>query len=432
MGGGRTADPVTRHILVAPAGAHFSVDAGSEDGWVYDIVTGVAAAEPDFRFTCVSEHTDGPAPPRVHPVGIGRRRTEEIGGLLLPFRMARAASMHCRLEEVDLMHHALPFAVGRSFSLLAARAHRRGVPVVVGPVQTPLEWVGADEVGGQLGGGGRRPLRRAATVIARAVWPAAGAILAPLSGRTLRRADRVVVMAEPARLLVESTGVEPRRIEVIPPPARVSASPPTQRARRAGPLQLVTAGYLIERKAVADVVAVVADLAASGADVVLEVAGDGPAAAGLREFARRHPSGGAIRFHGWLDPSALAALLRSADAYVSMSRAESWGQALGDALASGLAVVTAANAGARAMAAMGAPLRQVPIGDRRCLADELRGLCGTDRAVIAQEGDAGARWAAAHIAASVVSERWADVYRQAMDEGRRHTAVAPRAGGVRR
>jgi len=53
---------VTRGIVVAPAGTRFSADAGSENGWIYDIVTGVAASEPNVRFTCVTEQADGPLP----------------------------------------------------------------------------------------------------------------------------------------------------------------------------------------------------------------------------------------------------------------------------------------------------------------------------------------------------------------------------------
>ena len=422
---------MTRGIVVAPAGSRFSADAGSEDGWIYDIVSGVAASEPRFRFTCITEQADGQLPDGVHAVGIGRRRTEELGGLLLPIRMARAAAAVSRLDEVDVVHHALPFAVGRSYSLLAAWAHRRGVPVIIGPVQTPLEWTGPDEDGGQLAAEGQQPLRRATTAMAGAVWPVAEAAFAHLSGRTLRRADRVVVIGQPARLLVESAGVDPRRVEIIPPPTRVPSSALGQRTRRSGPIRLVTAGYLIERKAVHDIVTVVADVAAAGENVRLDVAGDGPAAASLRDLARRHRAGAAVRFHGWLERSKLGELLQSADGYVSMSRGESWGQAAADALASALVVVSAANAGARSMVGMGAPVRLVPFGDRKHLADEVRRLCRSDRDLVEEEGAAGARWAAAHIAAPVVAERWAAVYRQVIERSGRHTSVAAGKGGGR-
>lgn len=48
-------------------------------------------------------------------------------------------------------------------------------------------------------------------------WPAAEAALARLSVRTLCRIDWVVVIGQPTRLLVESAGVDPRRVEIIPP-----------------------------------------------------------------------------------------------------------------------------------------------------------------------------------------------------------------------
>lgn len=193
----------------------------------------------------------------------------------------------------------------------------------------------------------------------------------------------------------------------------------------------MTAGYLIERKAVADIVTVVADLAAAGDNLVLDVAGDGPAAAGLRELAHGHRAGAAIRFHGWLDQPKLAELLRSADGYVSMSRGESWGQAVADALASALVVVSAANTGAQSMAAMGAPVRLVPLGDRQHLAHELRRICRSDRNVLDEEGTDGARWAAEHIAAPVVAERWAAVYRQTIERAGRRAALAVGKSGVR-
>lgn len=423
---------MTVQVLVAPAGTRFSPEAGSEDGWIYDIVSGVSALDPTFWFTCMTEQSDGAMPDGIRLVTVGRRQTEEFGGLLLPFRLSQAVKSVGPLGKFDVVHHALPFAAGRSFSLLTAQACRHGLPVVIGPMQTPLEWTGSDEDGGQLVVGGHRTMRRAATTAARVVMPAAAAVVSRLSAATLRRADRVVVVGRPAGRLAESAGVEPQRIEIIPPPTRLIPMVPMQHAQGGGPLRLVTAGYLIERKAVGDIVTVVADLAAGGDDVVLDVAGDGPAAGAVRELARRHRGGRAIRFHGWLDQARLGELIRSADGYVSMSRGESWGQALADALAASLVVVSTDNAGARSMAELGAPLRRVPVGDRTRLADELRRLCYMDRAVLREEGVAGARWAAKHLAASVVADRWATLYRQVRSEGGRRPPGGVAKGGARR
>lgn len=417
-------------VLVAPAGSRFSPLAGSEDGWIYDIVAGVAALESRFRFTCITEQSDGVIPDGIRPVGIGRRRTEEVGGLLLPFRMMRAVRSIGPLHGFDLVHHALPFAVGRSFSILTTQAHRREIPVVIGPVQTPLEWVGSDEDGGQLVAERRGTLRHAATVVARKGAPVIDGAFRHFSVATLCRADRVVAVGHPARVLLEALGVAPRRIEIIPPPSRLTPEVAARPVARSGPLRLVTAGYLIERKAVDDIATVVAELAAGGEDLVLDVAGDGPAAAALRDLCHRQRGGSAVRFHGWLEQAKVVELLRSADAYVSMSRGESWGQACADALAASLVVVSTDNAGARSMAEMGAPLRLVPVGDKQRLADELRRLCQMDRRALREEGNMGARWAAKHIAAPVVAARWAGLYRQIIEERRERTDVAPRPTGM--
>jgi glycosyltransferase involved in cell wall biosynthesis len=191
-------------------------------------------------------------------------------------------------------------------------------------------------------------------------------------------------------------------------------------ARRepSGPLRLVTAGYLIERKGLADLVEAVVELAAAGSGVVLDVAGDGPEATRLDALVRRYGASQVVRFHGWLAHEQLSKLVASADVYVSMSRAESWGQAMAEALARGLVAVSAANTGARAMAALGAPVHLVPIGDRRALGDELRRLCAADRASLTDTGASGIRWAQAHVAGPVIAGQWASLYRDVMDRSR--------------
>lgn len=414
-------------ILVAPAAKRFAPGAPSEDRVVYDLVTGVAAREPNLRFVCMAEEIEGAAPGAVEPVAIGRRRTEEFGSAALPFRLAWAAWRRGGLRGVDLVHHALPFAAGRTFSLLGYEAHRRGIPLVVGPVQTPLEWTGPDEHGGQLGVVDHPRLRHHVTALAAAAAPVVSAPLHQLSGVLLRRADRVVVWTPAAASMVERFGVPSTRVVVIPPPVRVPTAAPTLHRDGTGPLRVVTAGYLIDRKGVDHLVAAVGVLASAGERIELDVAGDGPAGDDLRRLACRCGAGPAVRFHGWLAQGRVAELVAAADVYVSMSRAESWGLAVADALGTGLVVVSAANIGARAMADLGAPVCVVPIDDRPALVAELRRLCRADRSRLASLGAAGARWAARHLGQAVIAERWAAVYRAALEAARHRPVVTSTA-----
>jgi len=404
----------TVRILVAPAGSRFSAESGSEDGWLYDIVTGVAYAKPDFEFTCITGKSDGHVPERVTVVTLGGWPADELGGIALPLRVARAAGKSVVSGQFDLVHHGLPFASGRSFSIVGVKAVRHGVPLVVGPVQTPLEWTGPDERGGRLTALDASRLRAGGAALARAAWPLLAPGIGRLSAGTLRRASRVVAMSPAARELAIAAGARRERVDVIPPSVRLPPGGQPTWPRPDTALRLLTAGYLIERKGTLEIVTTVAGLAAAGERVTLDIAGDGPAMARIREVATQLPGGGAIRLHGWLDRHQLADLYASAHVYVSMSRAESWGHTVADALGAGLVVVTSTNVGARAMADMGAPLRLLPTRGRQQLSDELRQLCRSDLAELQREGETGARWAAATLGVPVIARRWARIYQEAV------------------
>ncbi len=401
-------------ILLAPAGPRFSAESGSEAGWLYDIVTGVVAREPEFEFTCFAGGADGQVPERVRVVAIRGWRADELGGLALPFRIDRAARAGVSSGQFDLVHHGLPFAAGWSFSVVGSRAARHGVPLVVGPVQTPLEWTGPEERSGQLAAVGGHDVRARFAATVRVALPLYSAVFGRLSARTLRRASRVVAISPAARELVIAAGVGPDRVEVIPPAVRLppDGTPPWPRPGTA--LRILTAGYLIERKGTLDIVRAVASLAATGEPVVLDVAGDGPAMALIREAVSSLPGGTSIRLHGWLGRRPLAELYATAHVYVSMSRAESWGHSVADALGAGLVTVSSDNVGSRTMAGIGAPLRILPAADQKHLSDELLHLCRTDLAELQREGEYGARWTAATLGAPVIAGRWARIYREAV------------------
>lgn len=404
--------------LIAPIASRFSPNAASESGWMYEIVTGMIKCAPDLRVTCVSETGDRVVHERIDQHIIGRRRSEEVGGAVLPLRIAAEVWQVGGLGNVDLVHHGLPFAPGRTYSLLAAQAARYRLPFVVGPVQAPLAWNGASWDGGRLGGLRPTLARSVVNRVARGAWPVVSGGFGWLSDLTLRSARRVVAIDEQAANLVASRGVPPERIRVIPPPLDVAGNAALVRRSPDGVTRVVTAGYLIERKAVGEVIIAVAKLAAGGARIVLDVVGDGPQMHFLRRLARELPGGEAIRFHGWLEREALRCVLASADVYATMSRAESWGQAVVEAMATGLLAVSTANSGARSLAKLGAPLRLVGMGAVAELEAVLTEWCGWSPAVLRNAGLVGAHWASATVAVPVVANSWLVVYREAMEDGR--------------
>jgi hypothetical protein len=183
---------MTQRVLVAPAGSRFSSEAGSEEGWVADIVTRVADIDSDLWFACVAEETGGRFSSTVHPVAVGRWRTEELSGCCCPCAWTGrqgftypAGQMATPVSTCSTTHcSSLWGAPSASWP-----CGRHGLPVVVGPLQTPLEWIGPDEGGGQLAAPPER-LRRSASTGAALVWPLAKGRPGTRLGHEARRAVR--------------------------------------------------------------------------------------------------------------------------------------------------------------------------------------------------------------------------------------------------
>jgi glycosyltransferase involved in cell wall biosynthesis len=415
-------------VLLAPAAQRFSSVAVSENGWMYDIVFGMVELDPELHVTCVAETGDPVANAQVEQHLIGPRRSDEIGGAVLPLRIAAAVRSIGVLDQVNLVHHGLPFALGRTYSLLAWQAAQRRLPLVVGPVQTPLSWTGPDEEAGLLGTHRQTLAQAVSHHVARAVWPVLSGATGHLSDATLRSARRVVTIDEQARRQVLTRGVLAERVQVIPPPLRMAAHDVSYRDPDDSVVRVVTAGYLIERKAVDQVVTAVAHLAAAGTSVVLDVVGEGPALPELRRLAGALPGGEVVRFRGWLQRNDLQRVLSSCHVYATMSRAESWGQGVVEAMALGLVAVSAANSGARSLVELDAPLHVVGVGDIAELEAVLGAWCGYGPAATMQAGAAGVHWARATVAVQVIARRWCEVYRQVIEEP---IDAVPRFGGGR-
>lgn len=109
-----------------------------------------------------------------------------------------------------------------------------------------------------------------------------------------------------------------------------------------GPHRFVYVGQLIERKNVATLLRAFASL---GAEVTLDVAGDGAEMAALRELAASLGVADRVTFHGFLDESGVIGLLARTHTLVLPSTEEVYGFTALEAYVAGLQVVVSAAAG---------------------------------------------------------------------------------------
>jgi glycosyltransferase involved in cell wall biosynthesis len=135
-------------------------------------------------------------------------------------------------------------------------------------------------------------------------------------------------------------------------------------ARREGPPALVTVAHLIARKRHADVMRVLAVLAARHPTLRYAIVGDGPERTALEGLASRLGVSERVDFHGQLPPEEAIEVARRSTLFVMPSTDEAFGVAYIEAMAGGVpAIGCRGEPGPEEIAAAGDGLVLVPPGD---------------------------------------------------------------------
>jgi teichuronic acid biosynthesis glycosyltransferase TuaC len=169
-------------------------------------------------------------------------------------------------------------------------------------------------------------------------------------GWALRRAARVIAVAETLRRFAIELGVDPARVRTIPNGVDATTFYPRPREearKRLGmpadrPI-ILTAGHLIELKGHHRAVRALADLRRNGSLAELWIAG-GPGRAAsfetqIRAEIRQHGLDNAVRFAGAVSQDALAEHMSAADVFCLASSREGWPNVVHEALGCGTPVV---------------------------------------------------------------------------------------------
>ncbi|MFT3660869.1 MAG: glycosyltransferase family 4 protein [Gordonia sp. (in: high G+C Gram-positive bacteria)] len=178
-------------------------------------------------------------------------------------------------------------------------------------------------------------------------WPVAGPILAPIGwfiesrlSPWIHRRDRYITVSRPSSDELIALGVDAHRISVVrggidPVPAEAAAAPPAP-AEENEATRLIVVSRLVPHKQVEDALHVVERLRADGADVHLDVVGDGWWAPELLARTRELGLDDSVEFHGHVDEVTKHRLLAGADLHLMPSRKEGWGLAVIEAAQHGV------------------------------------------------------------------------------------------------
>ncbi len=248
------------------------------------------------------------------------------------------------------------------------------------------------------------------TAFAEASWPVAAVVWAaerPVPWLYRRAAFHVI--SESTRDDLVRRGVPRERIEVIYPGVDAAWYHPDGTPRAERPTFLYV-GRLKRYKGVEIALRALAAARRDGADVALDVAGQGDDRARLERVARALGVTDAVRFLGFVPEEEKRRLLRRAWAVVFPSPKEGWGISNVEAAACGTPALASDSPGLRESVRHGETGYLVPHGDARALADRMRALAA-DPALVARLGRAargfaeGLSWEAAARKAAAQLER---------------------------
>jgi glycosyltransferase involved in cell wall biosynthesis len=413
-------------ILLCPT--HYVLDSereGSEFGWAYNIADRVASSCPGSVVVVGRTGLTEPKDYRVVEVMPGTRGLVpgDFHALQFNLRYTATTVRALRAGRFGVVHHVLPFAIDRTFNL-AAVFPWRSTPFVIGPVQPPLSLPDFDlasrDARGALSSWRRARLREGTA-------PASPPGVGFLSSRTLRRADRVVVVDSTACELALSRGVARNRIAIIPPGVDCDRFTSHEGGDAPGaPLRLLVASRLAKRKNVALVLRAFAEARRAGADAQLSVVGEGPELRRLPDEARSLGIERDVHFAGFVPHARIHERYRDADVFLNASIAEGFSTTCLEAMASGLPAVSTRVGGFSDAIRDGDNGYLVAQGDDRAMAARIvelsadRGLVRTlsqrARATALQEFD----WD------RVVIPRYLDLYRELVEASRSRSATRAR------
>lgn len=217
----------------------------------------------------------------------------------------------------------------------------------------------------------------------------------------LRRAGRVIAVAESLRKFAINLGVDPIRVVVIPNGVDTEVFHPRDRESGQSHYRLsstakliVSAGHLNQLKGHHRIIDALRQLVDSGLDVELAIAGGGGRAENYEPVLRRqiaeHGLEARVKLLGYLHQEELANLISAADVFCLASSSEGWPNVVHESLACGTPVVATNVGGIPEMI----PSEQygivVPVDEQAALTSALsQALSRTwDRKLIASWGQA--------------------------------------------
>jgi len=333
-------------ILFSPC--HYIFDElkwGSEVSWAYNIADRISSLYPDSIVVTGCNQAGIKKKYRIIELQPSQPTVNlsVINSLIFNIKYSLTTLRLSRKHHFDVIHHVLPFGIGNTFNIsLIIRS--KTTPIVIGPIQAPLAFKDKD-IGVEMTADQKVKNSINFNYIPLLIF---GSFLKLISRMTLMKASKIITINHYTKDLLQNMGIPETKIEVIPPgiDTKIFALP-VSKSDKSKNFTLISTSKLLLRKKIDVIILAVKEAIENHLPVRLIIVGDGPQKQKLESLVTELGMNNFIEFRGYVCHADINRLYSLANAFVSMSQDESWGQVYLEAMSCGLPVLTTKNNGSR-------------------------------------------------------------------------------------
>jgi glycosyltransferase involved in cell wall biosynthesis len=267
-------------------------------------------------------------------------------------------------KKIDILHHFLPFYIGKTFNPLFLFSSS-DVIKVIGPVQPRINFDNRDIKNDIF-------FENKEINIFKWVLNIFSPVFWALSKSTLKNANKIIAINSSAKEELIKFGIRSSNIVIINPGVNANQFQLTKSVKTNKPkTELISVGYLTKRKGIDLIIRSLSIVCKKNKGVRLSIVGEGPQKKSLINLAKKLKLEKKVIFKNFVDNKTIAQYYNSSHIFVSMSRAESWGQMYLEAMASGLPIISAKNAGSESIIKDGKFGYLIEQEDYRSLAEKI-------------------------------------------------------------
>lgn len=329
------------NILIAPA--HYYLDdmsGGSEYSWVANILHGLIKTE-RYALTIITGFVKYFSCTKSDIVCIKKEYGASVlDALIFVLKNYLAAGNIIKSKQFRIIHHMLPFLMGVTFDLNFLLRSKKKYKFILGPVQSPHTVKSNEEFSFSQQGFNinysQKLIAKANTLLIFLLRP----FLQYLSKKTLQRADKIIVINEYMKTLLESYLAD-SKIEVIPLGIDIKKFEYVDYySKDRDVIQLITVGYLIKRKGIDLIIRALSEVVKSKKNILLRIIGDGPQRESLEKLTKELGIEKYVLFQGFVPNNKIQNYYARSHIFVNMSKSEGFATVCLEAMASGLSIIS--------------------------------------------------------------------------------------------